>query len=234
MANIVTGFTRLKSLFQGGINFTTYDEILKRTINAEVGSLPKDMLSKILSGAKKAKPSEEIEVAKKGFTEALPYLNHGIEVRQRAESINTFKFLNKYLTKEKFISLDFLKEIDLSKLMKLIKEPNQTRMVGLEEASSELTKAFSQIIPNCSKVNVSALGSGSYGMGYKLEFLNSSGDKILHDKVLKLFYQKGMTGLDNIEKNIPYFNKIFDDALENISNNPKNQDFGIETADIQF
>ena len=68
-----------------------------------------------------------------------------------------------------------------------IKKANMQPKAGIKEASMELTEAFSKVLPNCSKVNVVPLSGGAYGVGYKLEFLDSTGEKILHDKVLKLF-----------------------------------------------
>ena len=217
MAIPISGFTRLKSLFRGGINFSSYDDILKMALNAEVGSLPKDMLSKILSGAKSVAPIDQITIAKKGFTDALPHLSHGIEVHQRAQSISIHRILSKYLSKEKLISLEFLDDIDFSKLTQLAKETSAPKRIGLKEASTELTKAFSQVLPNCSKVNITTLNGGAFGVGYKLEFLDSAGEKILHDKVLKLFYQKGMGTMDMMEKITPMIKQIFEELTSNMT-----------------
>ena len=40
--------------------------------------------------------------------------------------------------------------------------------------TKRLTKVFSQIIPECSEVRTTALNSGSFGMGYRLEFLDKT------------------------------------------------------------
>ena len=172
MANLINGFTRVKSLFRSGINLNNYDDIVNCTLNAEVGTLPKDMLGKILTGTKAISANEKISIAKKGFSDAIEPLLHDIEVNQRAQSIFLHKFLSKTFTKEKVISLDFLKEFKFSKLINFGKEAINPKLLGGNEASIELTKAFSQIIPNCSKVNVVSLQKGSFGAGYKLEFLD--------------------------------------------------------------
>ncbi len=46
MANL-TGFSRLKNLFQGSLNLTTYREIISHTRTAECGNIPKDLSDKI-------------------------------------------------------------------------------------------------------------------------------------------------------------------------------------------
>lgn len=217
MANLINGFTRVKSLFRSGINLNNYDDIVNCTLNAEVGTLPKDMLGKILTGTNAISANEKISIAKKGFSDAIEPLLHDIEVNQRAQSIFLHKFLSKTFTKEKVISLDFLKEFKFSKLINFGKEANNPKLLGGNEASIELTKAFSQIIPNCSKVNIVSLQKGSFGAGYKLEFLDSTGNKVLHDKVLKVFYRKGMTGSDLIEKNAPIYTKYIEECFSTMT-----------------
>lgn len=186
----VAGFTRLKSLFRSGINLIDYDKILKSALNAEVGSLPRDIIGKILAGTKTANPAEQIAIAKNGIVDALAPLRRGIEVNQRAQTIYMRKaFPQIDIPKERLLSLDFFDDIDFSKLSL---DAPKINVRGVKEASKELTETFSKIIPNCSEVKVTALNSGAYGMGYKLEFLDSTGEKILHDKVLKLFYEENM------------------------------------------
>lgn len=213
----ISGFTRLKSLFKGGLNLSNYDDVLKVALNAEVGTLPKDMLAKILAGTKGCAPIDKIALAKKGFTEAITPLNHGIEVNQRAQSLFIHKFLSKLMSKEKLISLEILDDINIEQLSQLGKSTQSSKMLGIEEASLGLTKTFSQIFPDCAKVNVASLNSGSFGAGFKLEFLDASGNKILHDKVLKIFYGEGMTGFDVLEKNIPAWSKSVENLCSNIS-----------------
>ena len=213
MAIPISGFTRLKSLFKGSINLSNYDDILKKALNAEIGSLPKDMLGKILSGTKTASPVDQILLAKKGLADALVPLNHGMEITQRAQSISLQKIFSKFITKERIISLDFFDDINFANLT----GSASPKVIGVKDASLELTKVFSQIFPDCSKVNVSALNSGSFGMGFKLEFLDSTGNKVLHDKVLKLFYKEGMTGFDIIEKNASIILKKFKDLTTNMT-----------------
>ncbi len=137
-------------------------------------------------------PQAEIAATKGAFADATEALAHGISVSQRARRIELNRELRTFFDKEKIISLEFLKNRKIPESML-----NPTACTkGIERASKTLTERFSQIIPNCAKVEIKPLGIGSYGQGYKLEFLDADGKKLIHDKVLKVFYQDGQGMMD--------------------------------------
>ena len=191
------GFSRLKNLFQGSLNLTTYKEIISHTRTAECGKLPKDIAGKVLSG-------KEVETTKNALGNASDVLAYGISLNQRAQSIQLQRELSASFDKDKIISLDFLRNSNVSKQLTM-EHSSCTR--GIENASQILTEHFSGIIPNCKKVEITPLKAGSYGQGYKLEFLDSEGNKLIHDKVIKIYYKDGQTQMDIIAKIMPIFIK---------------------------
>ena len=194
MANL-TGFSRLKNLFQGSLNLTTYREIISHTRTAECGNIPKDLVGTMLNG-------KDVKAAKNALSDASDALSYGIGINQRAQSIQLQRELSASFDKDKIISLDFLKNSNLSKQL-TIEHLSCSR--GIEDASKILTEHFSKIIPNCKKVEIKPLKAGSYGQGYKLEFLDSNGNKLIHDKVIKVFYKDGQTQADILAQIMPGF-----------------------------
>ena len=193
------GFTRLKGLFSSSINYVTYKNIVASAKNAECGNIPKDLLGIILGKGSACTKHAEIDAVKEAFECASDTLSHGISVTKRAQSIQLHKELGSTFSKEKIISLDFLRELDLKKLESL----STVITRGVDKASLELTEHFSKIIPNCARVEVKPLGAGAFGQGYKLEFFDANGNKIIHDKVLKVFYKDGETGTESVKKVLP-------------------------------
>ena len=195
MANIV-GFSRLKGLFSGSLNLTTYKSILSAAGNAECGTLSKDLIGILLSKGATSGKKAEIEAIKDAFVSASDTLAHGISVTQRAQMIELQRLYSSF-DKHKIISLNFLRDIKLPAA-----QPKACTR-GIDSASQALTEKFSSIIPNCAKVEIKPLGMGAYGQGYKLEFLDANGNKLIHDKVLKVFYKDGQSVMDLLTKISP-------------------------------
>lgn len=196
---MVSGFTRLKSLFSGSLNLKTYKDIVSVSKNAECRNLPNDLLGMLLSKGLSAKITKaEIAAVKASFAEASDCLAQGISIQQRAQRIQMQKGLASF-DKSKIISLDFLREAASQKLM--LEPMSCTR--GINSASKVLTEGFSKIIPDCAKVEIKPLRMGSFGQGYRLEFLDVNGNKLIHDKVLKVFYGDGQSHMDLVSKMMP-------------------------------
>lgn len=208
---MVSGFSRLKSIFSGSINLKTYKEIVSVSKSSECGTIPKDLCG-IFDGGKStvSTTKAEIEAVKDALSEASDKLAHGICVSQRAQAIKLQRELGSSFDKSKIISLNFLKEIN--SYQHLLNPASSTR--GIDSASKVLTESFSKIIPGCAKVEIKPLNMGSFGQGYKLEFLDANGNKIIHDKVLKVFYNEGQSQMDLCIKMAPL---LLDKSKEFIS-----------------
>ena len=196
---LLTGFSRLKGLFSNSLNFATYKEIISASSNTECGNIPKDMIGILLGKGSKSTVPTDIKAIKCAFAEASDVLAHGISIQQRAQSIQLQRGLSSSFDKNKIISLDFLRE---AASQKITLEPAACAR-GIDSASKALADGLSKIIPNCAKVEIKPLGAGAFGQGYKLEFLDSSGNKLIHDKVLKVFYKDGQTQADMFQKIMP-------------------------------
>ena len=187
MANLGS-FSRLKGVFLSSINLKNYKNIISACTNTDCGNIPKDLLRILLSKGSKTKQTD-IAAVKSIFADATDMLTEGINISRRAKNIQLFKGLKSSFDKDKIVSLDFLRDMDLSNA--LLAPASTARIKGLEETSKRLTERLSQIIPECAQVGIKPLGAGAYGHGFKLEFLDSAGEKLIHDKVLKVFYKEG-------------------------------------------
>ena len=196
---VLSGFSRLKGIFSGSLNLQTYKDIVSASKNAECGNISKDIIGLLLGKNSTNTIQTDISTVKSVFAEASDKLAHGISVNQRAQAIQIHRALSSSLDKNQIISLGFLKNAKLSN--KVLEPTACTR--GIDEASKILTDGLSKIIPNCAKVEIKPLKAGSYGQGYKLEFLDANGNKLIHDKVLKVFYKDGRSQIDLFEKTIP-------------------------------
>ena len=178
----VQGFSRLKGIFRSGINFRTYPQIIGTAKRKVIGNLPKDMLSRLVSGGTKQAKREAILGVQNAFEDASRVLAEHETLATRTinnipESYGTFyrDCLNKLEDKRAVFSMGDVLSSDAATEI----------CIRAEEA---MLKGIKQFIPEANNVIITPLGSGCFGIGYRVEVLGKNKEKLFSDKVIKVFY----------------------------------------------
>jgi len=175
--NSVYGFSRLKHHFQSGLNMPQYDKAISTAKNTTVGNLPNDLLNIVLA-ANPANKGDAIKSVQEAF-------------KNTSSTLTQFDRLQKEALSRVTPNGQKAAEIFEDNGAFFIDETYNKEMKKLTSAAGEtLLKGMSQFVPNLGKVNVKPLGFGSYAQTFKFEFLDNDGNKIISDKVMKLFRQE--------------------------------------------
>lgn len=205
MVNKIAGFSRLKGLFHSGVNFKNYGEIVDSAKNHIVGNLPKDMIVTI-----KQQHSNQIglkiQEVKDGFSSASEILREYDSLH--IENINNLKLSEKEteeIFKAKYYN-NYKKISEFSESIQKYLLPKTEKLQ--EEASKALYSKMSTILPSNAKVKITHAGSGCFGNGFKVEFLDNNGNKLFQDRFLKVYKDNNMVGEDQIQIETLITNKI--------------------------
>lgn len=161
---------RLKRLFETHINLRTYNEFIPEMERAVVGNIP-------------------IEVIK-----MLPKSNKGEKIKafQDALSKTTLKL------RKKFHTLRFQAD-DFSLYDKNYRPSTYAKEIaqeGEKTLNKELIKIFGE---NYMRAKVEYINHGSFGNIFRFALFDKNGDRIMHDKALKVYHQ--------VSEGDPYYSK---------------------------
>ncbi len=169
-----------------------------------VGVVPLDIIKKIQETNSRADVEKHIKNIMQSYKLAAQTLREGEEIIEqnldRIINANLIKSKNKIY--EDFGSTRYnaylneyfsIGSIDRKKLRKLEKQAATTLEKALKEAN---------VIPQNGKILINYIGCGNFGYTFNISHLDSSGNKLFHDKVIKLY------------KNYKMFNKILDMVIK--------------------
>lgn len=174
------GYSRLKGVFRSGQNYKHYDEIVLSAKNKIVGNIPDELIELIVKNHPERK-AELIKSVQNAFGETAETL----KLCQLAQ-LDAVKAV-KGAKAEK----DFILHVFSKGAIGFNKSKEEIQMLKI--ASKELNGALKGILPKGSKAKISHIGEGCFGNGYKLEIIDSAGDKIMHDRVLKVYKDINLT-----------------------------------------
>lgn len=95
-------------------------------------------------------------------------------------------------------------------------KPSKEQVEFIEMAAKNLQTSLKYVLPKGAKVKINNLGEGVFGNGYKLEITDASGNKIIHDRVLKVFKDSGIAAeieSAKVEKLKELLSKYSDDDI---------------------
>lgn len=179
-----TGFSRLKGIFTQGLNYKTYDEFIGMAKNKTLGNIPDDILRAAIQTPDKKSTILKIQ---KGFSKAVDELHKNQEFK---------KDVIKNLIPSKEEILKLYKQIfngNQKALLQYQKKMIKTLVPRKQEAILEknamriIQQSMKDVLPKGAKLKIKYLSEGSFGKGYKIEFLNKDGEKVYRDLVLKVF-----------------------------------------------
>lgn len=171
------GYSRLKGIFRSGQNYKTYDKIVSTAERKIVGNIPKEIINVIVKNHPECK-GELIQEVQAAFGRTAETL----KLCQIAE-------------------IDAVKTLDAETLVKSIVTDNKSLLFAnskdmidvINTASAELEASLSKIFPKC-KVKISHLGEGAFGNGYRVVIVDASGNRVIPDRVLKVFKDTDLSG----------------------------------------
>lgn len=168
-------------------------ELLKR-MNAVndagiIGSLPSEFVSAL---KEKGVSNKDIGDEIKKLTESFSLAADELRDAEQHFIDNT----------DKFVILEFSKQLDealydrnaiaaerLFHKLLLMQASKNTFKPAIEEAQGHIDKAFKEagILPDDASVHIEFEAGGARGYAFNISFRNNDGEKIFHDKVLKLY-----------------------------------------------
>lgn len=167
---------RLKRLFQTHINLRTYNKFIPEMERAVVGNIPIEII-KLFPKSSRAE---------------------GIKNIQNALTLTTLSLREGYNNIRKLEEFSFLDcNYRPSKYAKRLAHKGQKTL------NAELTKIFGE---NTIKAKIDYAGDGAFGNVFKLSLRDSNGQKIMHDKALKVYHRVGEGNL--------YYSKIHNTYAE--------------------
>lgn len=182
MGAVAMGFSRLKGIFRSGINFRTYDSILETAGRKTVGNLPEDLLGLVLQGSKsKGDSIKNIQSAFEETAAALGKINEfeSQAINRLQVNKSTIERIRHFITKNH--------DIRFWRIDPLFAEKELESIIKAEEV---LLKRIKQEIPQAKNVVITSLGSGNFGNAYKCEIFGENAQKLISDKVLKIYKDK--------------------------------------------
>lgn len=179
------GFSRLKGVFKSNQNYKHYDEIVSTAKNKVVGNVPNEIIDLIVKNHPERK-AEMIKSVQNAFGETAETLK--LCQLAQIDAVKTVKGVKA----EKDLLLNYIS----SNIISLKKSDDEIHM--LKAAAKSINESLKGILPKGSKVKISHIGEGAFGNGYKLEMIDSAGNKIIHDRVLKVY--KDVNLVSELEK----------------------------------
>lgn len=179
MSALTQGFSRLQGIFRSGINFQNYEALLGTAVRKTTGNLSDDILGLLLQGGKKAK-GKSIKGVQAAFENTANILGQINKLERQAINrtpINRCTF-------ERIKYLIGKGEIKFWKQDALYAEKELETVIKAEET---LLKGIKEHIPQAKNVVITPLGSGKFGNAYKCEILGENAQKLVSDKVIKIY-----------------------------------------------
>ena len=178
--------SRLKGFFRSGINYSCYEEMLGAAGRKASGSLPTDILSRLISGGGDKKAA--IQGTEKLFNEAVDIL--GEINKLELQSINRMP-QNPSFAKR---MLHYFSKGDVKGLFRTDSIYKEKELETIIRAEEKILTEMKKYVPETQNVVITPLGCGMFGNGYKLQVLGKDGNQIFGDKVLKVYRDKFLLG----------------------------------------
>ena len=167
-------FFRLKKFFINSQNYKTYDSMVASANNKIIGNIPEEIISVIV----KEHPQTKVDLIK-NVQDAFGKM--ALELKKSVLSQpNLIANIKGKSAEEKFIT-----SVMLNHNWRLPEDFNKIP----NGISKKLKESLSKILP-VSKVKISFVGEGSFGYVYKLECMDNSGNKVIHDRAIKIYKDK--------------------------------------------
>lgn len=172
------GFSRLSGLFRHGINYRNYDSFVPSAKNKLVGNLPSSLLQLIIKNNPETK-ADAIKSVQQSFKEAAAILAENNKVHLQA--INRFSStIDNAVEMIENINDAYPKFYQ----DKIFLEKSTEILIMAEE---KILSALKKTIPDVKNVKVSYLGQGGFAQTYRCEIIDNNDQKIIPDRVIKLF-----------------------------------------------
>lgn len=195
----LTGYSRLRNIFHSGLNFAGYSEMVNTVKNPVVGNLPSDIIGAI----KKVFPENvglQVQQIKDGFSKSSEILKE-LDVQMLPIYSKTkipMKLKERFSEATISGNKEHLEAVQ-KELFGLFKPPSSILEPLQEKTSQILRSHMSGILPQNAQIRTTYIDAGIFGDGFKIEFLDSHGNKIFRDRVLKVYKAKEMIGKKNAE-----------------------------------
>lgn len=183
---------KTRPLYNNPEFFEKLTDVFQRE-NGSVGSFPKDILE-LLKNASKGSIAEKIEETKEILNNTNKILSEiEMEKIKIATNINPKNLVTQFLPKLAKI------EIQPERIPKIFNEMRKRLTPDIDSLSEFTTKAseymekeFKQmgVLKPDEKINITYVQQGKFKNAFKLEFLNSKGENIIHPKSLLNFKDK--------------------------------------------
>ena len=188
------GYSRLKGIFTSGQNYRNYDRIVSTAKRKVVGNIPRELLDAII----KAHPEQKAEIIK-GVQAAFSQTAETLKLASFAK-IDAVRTLRGVKAEK-----DFIVHMLYEGRLPLKISDGEIQMA--KAAARELKQALRGIIPEGSRVEIKFVGEGAFGDGYQLSIVDKNGNKVIHDRLIKVFKDEQM--LKELKENeIIKFNEI--------------------------
>ena len=204
MLQAIGKISRLKGFFRSGINYSCYDDMIRVAQRKASGSLPKDILSCLIT--KNADKKSAIQATENTFNEAVNILGEINKLEEQA--------INRMPPNANFMErmLHFLSKGDIKKIFRLDSLYSKKELETIIRAEDKILSEIKKYIPEVKNVIITSLGSGTFGNGYRLQVLGKDGKRIFGDKVLKVYRDKFLFKILQ-ERNNRYISTLSDKQL---------------------
>lgn len=173
----IQGFSRLKRFFHHGINYSNHEQNISMTRNPIIGNIPHDILDIIIKENPQNKKNV-IQNIQNAYIETSKILYEAQKLLLQA--INRFS-----PSQDQLLDIIFRKiNIKDASQDKIYQEKLTTCLIKAEEV---LIREFKKIFPNLNNIILSPIGLGTFGDVYKCQFFDINKQKIIEDKVIKIF-----------------------------------------------
>lgn len=212
-----------------------------------VGTIPEEMIKKFLAdGAKHSDMPNLTKTITNSVGEAVKALRNAEMLgAQVSSSFDLTDFTSKITSLVAEQDVEGINQLTNS-IYGMGALPRKEMRKLEQQAETILAQAFKQVglLPHDGLVSVKRLGNGMFGNAFNLSFRDTSGNKLFHDKVLKIFKdpeaeeiairniaKKSFDFYDKmtLEEFIEYCNKVTMDTIEAMK---KNNTLGLEALDM--
>ena len=208
ISGIEYGFSRLKGPMRKGLNYEHYEGMVSAAKNKIVGNIPDDLRQVVLFNNPKNK-KEAILTAQDAYTNAAVELSAIEKYQQQAIKRFTPNIENAFtLVEHNAMSnyIFFADKIYSEKLAELTLKAEQ-----------EMINSLRRIIPDIGNVKITHIGLGSYNNAFRCEVFNTKGEKIIKDKVIKVFHEDFDFGPEMVKQMNRVLSKFKSKKLEQYS-----------------
>lgn len=163
---------------------------LYKSNNGVVGTLPREMITALqANGTTRADMSKNIKAITGGFSDTVSILREaeviGAEISNSFDAVGFNAKISEAIQKE---GLEGVQKV--ANEMYGMGAVSKDDMAKIEQrAGSALGEVFKEagILPENGCVEIKRLGNGAFGNAFKVSFKDEDGNKIFHDKVLKVY-----------------------------------------------